>query len=161
VDREYTDAGGVGEKLLETTNADPDPAKTSTRNIYTYFRESINLIDPSNAFTLSNDVRITPELLGLLPGDTVGREALIKFTHGLDAYYENEIYPKGPDNKKDWVLGSFIHSRPVVVHYGGRSVIYTGANDGMVHAFDDLTGVELWSFILPNMLPVKTLEGGY
>jgi type IV pilus assembly protein PilY1 len=148
VDREYTDAGGVGEKL-----------RTTSRNIYTYFGTNINLKDSSNAFTLSNGA-ITPELLGLAPGDIVGREALIKFIQGYDSYYENEIYPKGPDNKKDWVLGAFIHSRPVVVHYGDRSVIYAGANDGMLHAFDDKTGEELWGFIPRNLLPkLKNLRG--
>jgi type IV pilus assembly protein PilY1 len=148
VDREYTDAGGVGEKL-----------RTTSRNIYTYFGTNINLKDSSNAFNLSNGT-ITPELLGLVSGDTVGREALIKFIQGYDAYYENEIYPKGPSNKKDWILGAFIHSRPVVIHYEDRTVIYAGANDGMLHAFDDKLGEELWAFIPPNFLSkLQNLNG--
>ncbi len=146
VDREYTDAGGVGEKL-----------RTISRNIFTYMGTNVKLNDSSNAFDTST---ITPAMLGLASGDTFGKDNLVKFIRGYDAYYENEIYPKGPDNKKDWVLGAFIHSRPVVVHYGNRSVIYAGGNDGMLHAFDDLTGEELWGFIPPNLLPkLKNLRG--
>ena len=33
-----------------------------------------------------------------------------------------------------------------------RDVIYVGANDGMLHAFDDATGNELWGFIPPDLL---------
>jgi len=38
---------------------------------------------------------------------------------------------------RDWMLGSFLHSRPHIIHYADRSVIYAGANDGMLYAFDD------------------------
>jgi type IV pilus assembly protein PilY1 len=143
VDREYTDAGGVGEVLLN---------RTSARNIYTYLGTSISLTDSANAFSTTNGA-ITPTLLGLTAGDTTGKENLIKFIHGYDAYYQNELEPRGPSAKRDWILGGFIHSRPVVIHYADRTVIYAGANDGMLHAFDDRTGEELWAFIPRNLLP--------
>ena len=147
VDREYTDAGGVGEKLINRTTA---------RKFYTYLGTNVNLTDSSNAFLPG--LPITKEMLSLDTDDE--RDNLVKFIQGYDAYYENEIYPKGPANKKDWILGAFIHSRPVVVHYANRSVIYAGANDGMLHAFDDETGEELWGFIPPNLLPkLKNLRG--
>ncbi len=58
-------------------------------------------------------------------------------------------------------MGSVLHSRPLVVHYGGRAVIYVGANDGMLHAFDDETGEELWGFIPSELLSrLKDLPGG-
>jgi Tfp pilus tip-associated adhesin PilY1 len=34
-----------------------------------------------------------------------------------------------------------------------RQVLYVGANDGMLHCFDVLTGEELWAFIPYNLLP--------
>ena len=38
--------------------------------------------------------------------------------------------------------------------YADRSKsVYIGANDGMVHAFDELTGHELWSFVPESHLP--------
>jgi len=33
-----------------------------------------------------------------------------------------------------------------------KEVVYVGANDGMLHAFDSKTGAELWAFIPPTML---------
>jgi len=36
-------------------------------------------------------------------------------------------------------------------HSGRRETIYVGANDGMLHAFDAITGNELWAFIPPSL----------
>ena len=48
----------------------------------------------------------------------------------------------------------------MVIPYANRTVIYAGANDGMLHAFDDSTGQELWAFIPPNLLPnLQNLNG--
>ena len=141
--------GGVGQVLLD---------RTSARNIYTYLGTNADLKDSSNLFSVSNS-SITPGRLGLIGSDTAGRDKLINFIHGFDAYDENGN--RIVTEKRDWILGSFIHSRPVVIHYGTtRSVIYAGANDGMLHAFDDATGEELWAFIPPNLLPdLKDLNG--
>jgi type IV pilus assembly protein PilY1 len=133
--------GGLGEVLMR---------RSSARNIYTYLGNTINLAHSSNEFSLSNNL-ITPAALGLASGDSSGRDKLIKFVHGYDAYDDNGN--GSTDEKRDWILGSFLHSRPVVVHYGEtQSVIFGGSNDGMLHAFDDATGEELWAFIPPNLL---------
>ncbi len=152
-DGEDVEKGGVGEKLKN---------RSSPRNIYTYMGSNTTLTDTSNAFALSNSA-ITPTLLGLSFGDTIGRDRLINFIHGYDAYDEN--VNGNTNEKREWILGSFIHSRPVVVHYGNtsgsKSVIFAGANDGMLHAFDNDTGEELWAFIPPNLLPnLKKLTTG-
>ena len=42
-----------------------------------------------------------------------------------------------------------------------RSLIFVGANDGMMHAIDGRTGVEVWAFIPFNLLPkLRTLRDG-
>ena len=130
--------GGVGEVLMN---------RSSSRNIYTYLESNLNLTHSSNAF---NNTNITPTMLGLLSTDSAGRDNLIQFVHGYDAYDDN-----GNGNtteKRDWILGSFLHSRPLIIHYDTRSVIFAGSNDGMLHAFDDSDGSELWAFIPPNLL---------
>ena len=130
--------GGVGEVLIN---------RSSPRKIYTYLGSSADLTHSSNAL---NTTTITPTMLGLLSGDTTGRDKLVQFVLGYDSYDDN-----GNGNtteKKDWILGSFLHSRPLIIHYDSMSVIFAGANDGMVHAFDDTTGEELWGFIPPNLL---------
>ena len=51
------------------------------------------------------------------------------------------------------MLGGIADSRPLVVPYeNSQSVIFVGANDGMLHAFDDATGEELWGFIPYELL---------
>ena len=157
-DGQDVEAGGVGEKLqLRDLSSNP-------RKIYTYLGTNVNLTDSSNAFTKS----ITPQQLGLSEGDTTGRDKVVDFIYGWDVYDENRNTKT--DEKREWILGAFIHSRPVVIHYSDRSVIYAGANDGMLHAFHngvpngdtwtDGTGEELWAFIPPNLLPsLKNLNG--
>ena len=130
--------GGVGEVLLDRDFAS-DP-----RKIYTYLGSSVNLVNSSNEFKAAN---ITPEMLGLATGDTDGRNKLINYIYGYDAY--GGI----PTQKRNWILGAFLHSRPFIVGYNtSTSVIYAGANDGMLHAFDASNGRELWAFVPPSLL---------
>ena len=129
--------GGLGDVLRN---------RSSSRNIYTYLGSNVDLTNSSNAFAEAN---IAPDLLGL-GTDTTARDNLVRFVHGYDAYDDN-----GNGNtteKRDWILGSFLHSRPLLIHYETRSVIFAGSNDGMLHAFDDSNGSELWAFIPPNLL---------
>jgi type IV pilus assembly protein PilY1 len=137
VDGGDVEKGGVGGVLLA---GNPD-----SRNIYTYLKANVNLTDSSNAFSKSN-AAITTTLLGV--STTTDRNDIIDFVHGLDVWSWNN----GPGQKRDWVLGAIIHSRPLVIHYSDRDVIYVGANDGMLHAFNDADGTELWGFIPPNLL---------
>jgi type IV pilus assembly protein PilY1 len=137
--------GGVGE-VLRNRDFSSNP-----RKIYTYLETNVNLTDSSNRFALSNTA-ITPAKLGLAPNDDAGRDSVINFIHGLDAFDENGNWIRS--EKRDWILGAFVHSRPFVLHYGsGQSVVFAGANDGMLHAFDDASGQELWAFIPPKLLP--------
>jgi type IV pilus assembly protein PilY1 len=136
--------GGVGEILLN---------RSSARNIYTYMGTDSNLTGNSNTFSLSNNL-VSPTVLGLPAEDTTERDKLIKFVHGFDPYNDR------PNEKREWILGSFLHSRPVVVNYDTPSVIFAGSNDGMLHAFDDTDGSELWAFVPPNLLnKLQALHG--
>jgi type IV pilus assembly protein PilY1 len=50
--------------------------------------------------------------------------------------------------KRGWILGDTIHSVPLVINYSSTdALILVGANDGMLHAFDDVTGAEQWAYI--------------
>jgi len=84
------------------------------------------------------------------------------------------------DDGSIWKLGDIIYSTPRLVAYSSHSVLFTGANDGMLHAFDigsvrkdglstgqiaklcdkktgictqNEIGKELWSFIPKNAMP--------
>ena len=135
------EVGGLGEVLMN---------RSASRKIYTYMGTNGDLTHASNGFSLSN-VLVTPQVLGLGAGDTAARDKLIKFIHGLDAYDDNGNGETA--EKRDWIMGAFLHSRPLILHYGtDQSVIFAGSNDGMLHAFDDATGEELWTFVPPNLL---------
>jgi type IV pilus assembly protein PilY1 len=142
--------GGVGEVLQN---------RTSARNIYTLLpgdasdedngedaNTSFDLTNSWNAFTTGN-TRLTYTKLGVTSAE---RDNLINFVRGIDAYDDN--VNSSTTDKRDWMLGSFLHSRPFIINYKTQTVIYAGANDGMLHAFDDATGEELWGFIPPCLL---------
>jgi len=133
--------GGVGQILLNRSDG---------RRIYTYMGTTLDLTNPTNAFSLTNP-KITPLTLGFSVNKDTERDRLIQFIHGCDSYDENGN--ANTAEKRDWISGAFLHSRPLIIHYGqGQSVIFAGANDGMLHAFDDETGEELWAFIPQGLL---------
>ena len=149
------------------------------RNIYTYLGATKDLNDSSNLFRPGN-VNITVETLDLhdktgtpLPEDDKEKDNLIRYVHG---FADEGALPMTPATAeiRSWVLGDILHSKPVVFNYSkyvpsaenqcyafdgqgdlnsNSSVIFAGANDGMLHAFRDCDGEELWSFIPPNVLP--------
>ena len=153
------DAGGVGEILYERTTA---------RNIYTYLGSASALTNSANAFSRSNTA-INETTLDV--ADSTERDKLIDFIYGLDAY--DDSIPNGnTTEKRTWVLGDILHSRPQIVSYGSytvatdesncsrnKTMIFVGANDGMMHAFKDCDGSEAWAFVPPDLLPVLQYLG--
>ncbi len=105
-------------------------------------------------FTTANTDHLAP-YLNDFQNDNSG---LIEFVRGMD---------------RDWKLGDINHSNPVIVGppsgepalkgsgyetfvqtWGSRDkVLIVGANDGMLHCFDVLTGEERWAFIPFNLIP--------
>jgi len=152
-DGSKVDSGGVGELLQDRAPSD--------RKIYTYFGNAA-LTDNTNVFDTSNTA-ITPALLGV--ADTAARDNLIKFVRGVDVYDDNKN--GSTTDNRDWVMGDILHSKPTVVNYKkytftsaneancatNKTMVYVGANDGMLHAFRDCDGSEAWAFIPPTVLP--------
>jgi type IV pilus assembly protein PilY1 len=157
------EAGGAGEVLFNRNLA------SSPRKIYTYTGSSSNLTDGSNAFGTGNTV-VDPARLGV--GDAAAKDRLINFVHGHDAYDEDadgDTTEKrgGSSSSSGWIFGDVLHSRPLVVNYASynftaaneascsvnKSIIYVGANDGMLHALRDCNGSEAWAFLPPDLLP--------
>lgn len=147
VDGGQVEAGGVGIQLYN---------RAAARNIYTYLGANPDLTNSVNAFTTAN-TNITYSILGV--ADNTEKDKLIRYVHGEDSYNNST-------NKRSWILGDVLHSKPLVVQYAkytftssneancstNKSIIYVGANDGMIHAFKDCDGSELWAFIPPDKL---------
>lgn len=81
------------------------------------------------------------------------QQALLHAADGLGeprlAYLRGDRSLEGaPFRRRGSVLGDAVHSTPVHASPAGkRAAVYLGANDGMLHAFDALTGVELFAYV--------------
>jgi len=103
------------------------------------------------------------------PDENADAQAVIGYT--LDPGYDNGKYVGTRD--PDWPLGDIYHSAPVVVtkpnlpltddafpgysdfksaHSDRPTVVYFGANDGMLHAIDASNGREKWAYIPHSVL---------
>jgi type IV pilus assembly protein PilY1 len=139
--------GGVGAVLKN---------RSAPRAIYTDLAGN-DLTAAGNAFTVANTA-ITAGTLGV--ASALERDHVIDYTHGVDAYDDDE--DGNLTEKRDWILGDIIHSVPLVIHYSATdAAILIGSNDGMLHAFDDATGEELWAFVPSDLLGnLKNLTPG-
>lgn len=142
-------AGGVGEQM---------PAPTQ-RTLYTY-RGSYAGLSASSPATLTkieatagnsfyDAVLADPTLIGLSSGATSAQvSALVRWMLGEDTYDKDN----DPTTTKRWAMGDPLHGRPVAITYGGTDAnpvikLFVATNDGVIHMFNDKTGVEEWSFI--------------
>ncbi|MDH3878717.1 MAG: PilC/PilY family type IV pilus protein, partial [Desulfobacterales bacterium] len=146
-----------------------DPTKSnyinySARNIYTYMGDDKNLADPTtnNAFTADN---LDAAALGYPTHTTT---EIIDYVRGADVFDEDG--DGTTDENRIVITGDVLHSEPVVVQYTytngtSETMVYFGANDGMLHAVWDQTdpnvdiknneinhGKEAWAFIPPDQL---------
>ncbi|MBU8869911.1 MAG: PQQ-binding-like beta-propeller repeat protein [Gemmatimonadales bacterium] len=105
--------------------------------------------------------------------DETEAENLINWARGNDV--------EGLRNRRGWRLGDIVHSTPVVVgapanytpeetyqayyvdNKDRKKLVYVGANDGMLHAFDADTGEEAWAFVPQFALPdfASLADSGY
>lgn len=56
------------------------------------------------------------------------------------------------DESHEGEMGAPIHTQPVVVDYGDTSTIYIPTSEGVLEAFDENTGAELWAFMPQDLL---------
>ncbi len=152
---------GAGSVLLKRVISDlADSTKYWERNIYTYTGGQ-----NGGALTAFNQSTISAAQLDV--GNDDARNKLVNYIYG----YTNDADTSGnPVAARDWVLGSIIHSQPVVVDYYDpsdnskivRRYVFVGANDGMLHVFDDTPtdvtadtnkrGSEIFAFIPGDLL---------
>lgn len=80
-------------------------------------------------------------------------------TSAVIDYLRGNRTGEGPTNRfRQHLLGDIINAEPVIVSYGRSTVVYQGANDGMLHAFDGGTGAaggrELWAYV-PSLVHAR------
>ncbi len=156
-----TDADGVplDSALVWEAGALLSAKPAAERTIYTVIGGS------RQEFTKANS-NLTAALLGV--STATDRDKVIDFTRGVDTYDEDGDL--NTTEERAWKLGDIFHSTPVLISppflpaldssyqafknaYASRTtVLIAGANDGMLHAFRESDGQELWAFALPDLL---------
>ncbi|RLB85600.1 MAG: hypothetical protein DRH26_18155, partial [Deltaproteobacteria bacterium] len=152
---------GVGEVLKERVAADLTSTDYWERPIYTY--------EPSNTPNMKKVHKDYITATELNVADDLTRNKIINYLYGYT--YDPDAVVSTPAAVRDWVLGSIVHSRPVVIDYYDptniknleKRYIAVGANDGMLHFFDDTdpdgdgpqkpTGKEIFAFVPQDLLP--------
>jgi outer membrane protein assembly factor BamB len=130
-----------------------DSRTPASRQIYTAVPDNQGDLTRLD-FTTANVATLGP-LLQDVNNDNTG---LIEFIRGEGRYWKlgdiNHSNPisVGPPDEDPSSMGTGYDSF-VTNNQNRRKVIYVGANDGMLHCFDALTGEEIWGFIPYNLLP--------
>ncbi len=139
------------------------PADPNTRNIYTYIPNgagggSMVAFTTANAATIAPAMNLSSTAASTLItfiraqplGAIIGSTPAMMDPPSLDPPPDDD-YGR-PDNSTTTFAGT---------HTNRRSIIFVGANDGMMHAIDARTGFEVWAYIPYNLLnKLRTLFDG-
>lgn len=154
----------IGDPAIWEAGAILKTLHTSDRRIFTA------LGDVEYEFSAGNAADLR---LAMGAATDVEAENLITWGRGDDV--------NGYRTRQGWILGDIVHSTPVVVgppagftgeesyqtfftaNENRRKLVYVGANDGMMHAFDAVTGDEAWAFVPEFALPdfAAMADSGY
>lgn len=152
---------GVGEILKEDVDTHFSNGTYWQRPIYTYDTTLGSMIK------VEWDAAVTGTMTtALAVPDDLTRDKVINYLYGYT--YDADAVTHAPSGVRDWVLGGIVHSKPVVIDYYDSSnpatlekrYIVVGANDGMLHVFDDTDptdpttyGKEVFAFVPEDILP--------
>jgi hypothetical protein len=128
----------------------PTPAE-GERNIYTVLPATGTVIP----FTTTNADALQPYLRDATPADLIAYVRSLPLTGFLDST-PAILDPPSLDPPPDPEYAAFRDT-----HRNRRTLVFVGGNDGMLHAIDGRTGVEVWAFIPANLLPkLRALREG-
>jgi type IV pilus assembly protein PilY1 len=122
---------------------------------------------PLVSFDTSN---VTAAMLDV--ASSAEQSKLINFIRGVDTY--DEDLDGNTTEQREWKLGDIFHSTPVLVtppraptpesdtvsgsyaefkkqKEGRTTILVAGSNDGMLHAFRENNGEEIWAFVPPTL----------
>jgi Tfp pilus tip-associated adhesin PilY1 len=172
-------ASEVLKETLKPTSAHPEPWMTK-RKIYTLFDDGSGKGMYKIEFKREQLSDRQVKALGATPETA---EKIIAYLRGDSS---NEGVAAGQFRRRTGPLGDIVNSEPVYVgapdwnyeddgnnvgaknqgyaafkanHANRDGVVYVGANDGMLHAFDADSGEELWAYIPTNLIR-SAADGG-
>lgn len=124
--------------ILTGTHSSPPMPAPAQRRIYTA------IVQPDGALTTVpfEWAALSPRQQALLDREDQAGEQRLAYLRGDRSLEESQF------RRRSSVLGDAIRSTPVHVALPGRrAAVYLGANDGMLHAFDAATGIELFAYV--------------
>ena len=137
------------------------PSDPNARNIYTFIPTGTGA-GTMVAFTTANEALLRPhmndgtsvtDLITLVRSQPIG--AVIGSTPAIMDAPSLDPPPDEDYGYSDSASGF------AKTYHDRRSMIFFGANDGMIHAVDARTGYEVWAFIPYNLLPkLRALKDG-
>jgi len=144
--------GGAGKILYDSIPATVvNPLTLATAN----FRKIYTTLDGVNLIRVATDT-ISNANLGV--STDAQRYKIINFLYGYS--YDATAGTGAPVEKNSWPIGPIIHSTPKIIDYFDTNgnltnrYIAVGANDGMLHVFNDTDGTEIFAFVPPAVLPI-------
>jgi type IV pilus assembly protein PilY1 len=110
----------------------------------------------SAAVALANKILFNVEAPSVVPATFPTASDLIDWAYGMDV--RDLVGASGTTTDARLDMGDPLHARPATVIYEGPAddpdtTIYAVTNDGMLHAINAKTGVELWAFAPVQLLP--------
>jgi type IV pilus assembly protein PilY1 len=139
-------ADGADVEAGGSANRIPSP---ELRSVYTFLGDP-RLDAPSNRVSADNE-GIDQTLLGASEPNAPSREQIIDFIRGSSANAGGEL----PRPR----LGAMLHTPPVAVAHGSAEAdvtVYVVTDDGHLHAVDAATGIEQWTFVPPELMPLQS-----
>ena len=137
------------------------PSDPTTRNVYTFLPNGAGG-GSVVAFSTANAAQLAPHL-GVTDATSASSRASARSRSAPSsgrrpALMDAPSLDPPPDTAYGFPdsIGTFAGD-----HKDRRSILFFGANDGMIHAVDARTGYEVWAFIPYNLLPkLRTLLDG-
>lgn len=95
--------------------------------------------------------KLTKSLFSISDANMTNAEfdQFIDWLSGIDVYDE-DLDGFYSDSRKR--MGDPLHSRPILISYGSKDIVYVSTNEGFLHAIDTATGEEEFSFIPQELL---------
>lgn len=136
-------AGGVVDRLKKKTNR-----KISGINNWNTGKQSV--FSAQNRLELSNT--LFSNEMGAKDRSYSERTAIVDYALGKDVHDEDK---DNDTEEQRGHLGAIVRSGPVTVQYGAANgapdiIVFAVTTDGVLHAFNDETGDEVWSVVMTD-----------
>ena len=166
-DGELVEKGGAAERLrINNLVGGYTASSPLVRNLYTYCLTAsgcnADLTVATNTFSSTNAALLAYTNAPKQP--TALSAQLINWVRGQDNAGD-EAGPGGTVTVRPSIHGDVLHSRPVVINYGGSTgvIVFYGTNDGVFRAVNGNSsgtgaGSELWGFIPTEFFPALSRQ---